>query len=367
MKMKCPFLEEVLVRYCKAYPIKKLIPCGTSDTISLCLSNDYVKCSEYRSVAKIDEQQSKEVSKMKMAREEDIKAMKELPGKERQCIWAKLGVISYRLCTLNYNCDKCQFNQSLMDANGKYTEAPEMFNIINRLRNLPASDRKCRYMLMGEVSYKLCPNNYQCGSCEYDQRMQDAICGHPKVLARMAKVKQLKVNGFLILSHLYFYKKHTWVRRMSQDTVRVGLDDFAQRLLGKIEGIDFLREEKVRKGEIGWEVKTRLGYAQLLSPIDGIVKKINEELSKDSSLLNTDSYGKGWVLELEPFNIEESLRNLLKGDTAKDWLEEEIDRLHTRVEKELGVTIADGGELVQAINERISDEEWRKLVKEFLL
>jgi len=149
--------------------------------------------------------------------------------------------------------------------------------------------------------------------------------------------------------------------------VRVGLDDFAQRLLGKIEGIDSLREEKVRQGELGWEVKTRLGYAQLLSPIDGIVKKINEELSKDSSLLNTDSYGKGWVLELEPFNIEESLRNLLKGDTAKDWLEEEIDRLHTRVEKELGVTIADGGELVQVINERISDEEWRELVKEFLL
>ena len=61
-KKKCPFLEEEIVRYCKAYPIKKTIPCSNaSDTIiSLCLSDDYVKCSEYRDVAKVDEQKSKD-------------------------------------------------------------------------------------------------------------------------------------------------------------------------------------------------------------------------------------------------------------------------------------------------------------------
>ncbi|MDI6839706.1 MAG: hypothetical protein QMD71_02445 [bacterium] len=50
---KCPFLEEVIVRYCKAYPIKKLIPPSTSDTNSICLNNGYVKCSKYRDVAKV--------------------------------------------------------------------------------------------------------------------------------------------------------------------------------------------------------------------------------------------------------------------------------------------------------------------------
>lgn len=367
--MKCPFLEEVLVRHCKAYPIRKLIPCSASDTISLCLSDDYVKCSEYRSVARTNEEQSKEVSKMKVAEEEDFKTiketMKELPGKERLCIWAKLDAISYRLCTLNYNCDKCEFNQSLMDANGKYAEAPEMFNIIDRLRNLPARERKCRYMLMGKVSYKLCPNSYQCGSCEYDQIMQDAIYGHPKVLARMARVKRIKVKDFLILSHLYFHKKHTWVRKMDENTVRIGLDDFAQRLLGKIEGVDFLCKEEVRRGEIGWGVKSRMGNARLLSPIDGVIKKMNKEISKDSSLLNTDPYGKGWILELKPFNIKDSLKGLLKGDIAKDWLAEEVDRLAHRIESDIGVTVADGGSLIQTV-EKIGKKEWENLVKDFL-
>jgi len=365
--MKCPFLEEIVVRYCKAYPIRKLIPHGVSNTISLCSSDDYVKCSEYQHVARMDEQKSKQGSEMDVENKEYIKEMKEAPGKERLCIWAKLGVVSYRLCTLNYNCDKCQFNQSLMDANGKYGEAPEMFNIVSRLRDLPAWERKCRYTLMGEVSYKLCPNNYQCGSCEYDQMMQDSIYGHPAVLARMARVKQIEVEGFFILSHLYFYKRHTWVRRMSENTVKVGLDDFAQRLLGKIEGLDFLCEEEARQGEFAWGVRCKMGNAQLLSPIDGIVKKTNEELCQDSSLLNTDPYGKGWVLELEPFNIENSLEGLLKGDNAKDWLMGEIDKLSHRLESDIGVTVADGGELIHTIDEKIDQKEWRKLVKDFLL
>jgi len=366
--MKCPFLEEVRVSYCKAYPIKKLIPCGGSKTVSLCMSDEHHTCSEFRAVAGARGEQPREVSEMTAEREnlQTIKeTMKERPGKERLCIWAKLGVVSYRLCTLNYQCDKCQFAQSLMDANGRYAEAPEMFNVIERLRSLPAGERKCRYMLMGEVSYKLCPNSYQCGTCEYDQMMHDSVYGHPKVLARMAKTRRVMVKDFLLMSHIYFDRKHTWLRKVSADTVRVGLDDFAQRLLGKIEGIDFSSTDEVRRGEIAWGVRSRMGNARLVSPVDGSITRINEHLSKDSSLLNTDPYDKGWVLELRPFNLEESLKELMKGDTAKDWLAEEIDRLSHRIESDIGVTVADGGTLIQTV-ERLDKREWENLVKDFL-
>ena len=355
--MKCPFLEEVLVRYCKAYPIKKLVPCG--NTPSLCVKEDHVKCPEYLSVARIEE--AKGVEKM------STQEARELPGKERQCIWMKLGVISYRLCTLDYECVKCEFNQSLMDASSKYADESEVFDIIGRLRSLPASQRKCRYMLMGEVSYKLCSNNYQCGTCEYDQIMQDSIYLHPKVLARQVKTRQIKVRKFQMLNHLYYYNKHTWVKIKDSETVRIGLDDFAQKLLGKIEGIKLPQvDRRIRHGEIGWEIKTRMGSARLLSPIEGVIINVNEELSGDTSILNNDPYNKGWVIELKPFDLEESLKKLLKGDKAKDWLKEEIDRLHHKIESDIGVTVADGGELVNTI-EKIGKKEWEGLVKGFLL
>jgi len=368
--MKCPFLEEVVVRYCKAYPVRKLIPSDVSSTVSLCTSDEYVHCPEYREVAMEGKGKLPEAEGTKAAKEENMsaigRAVEKAPSKEPLCIWAKLGVIPERICTLNYNCAECEFNRSLMEANGKYAEAPEMFNAIERLRKLPASQRKCKYTLMGEVSYKLCPHNYQCGSCEYDQLMQDAIYGHPKVLARMAQIKRIEVRDFLILSHLYFYPKHTWVRIMDEKTVRVGLDDFAQRLLGRIEGVDFFQGKKLRQGEFAWGVKCKMGEAQLLSPIDGLVKRRNEELYQDSSSLNADPYDKGWVLELEPFNINGSLEGLLQGEKAKGWLAEEVDRLSQRFERDIGVTVADGGELIHAIDEKIDVRRWRALIEDFL-
>jgi hypothetical protein len=130
------------------------------------------------------------VVRITISEEQLLGKSQERAGRNHECIWAKLDVISYRPCALNYQCDKCQFAQSLKDGNGDYAETPEMFNVIEQSRSLPARQRKCRYMLTGEVSYKLCPNSYQCGSCEHDQMMHDSIYGHPKVLARMAKTKR---------------------------------------------------------------------------------------------------------------------------------------------------------------------------------
>jgi len=355
--MKCPFLEEVLVRYCKAYPVKKLVPCGSAP--SLCSNGDHVKCSEYLSVARAEE--------IKEAKKMSTQELRKLPGKEKRCIWMQLGVVSYRLCTLDYDCTKCEFNQSLMDASSRYAEASEVFDTINRLRSLPASQRKCRYMLMGEVSYKLCSNNYECGACEYDQIMQDAKYLHPKVLARQVKTRQVKVRKFQILSHLYYYNRHTWVKIMDSETVRIGLDDFAQRLLGEIEETRLPEVDgAIGQGEVGWQVRTRMGSAGLLSPIDGVITNVNKGLFEDASVLNNDPYNKGWVLELKPFDLEQSLKKLLKGDKAKDWLSQEIDRLHHKIENNLGVTVADGGELVNTIK-KIDKKEWEGLIKDFLL
>jgi hypothetical protein len=50
--MKCPLLKEVVVRYCKAYPVRKAVPSSTSDETSLCLNGDYCKCSEYQEITR---------------------------------------------------------------------------------------------------------------------------------------------------------------------------------------------------------------------------------------------------------------------------------------------------------------------------
>jgi len=90
------------------------------------------------------------------------------------CIWAKMGVVSNRICTRNYDCLTCEFDQAMQEkiAAG---EAAELDEALERFKELPGSQRVCRYALKGDVSYRLCSRVFQCTTCEFNQVMQDAL------------------------------------------------------------------------------------------------------------------------------------------------------------------------------------------------
>jgi len=94
--------------------------------------------------------------------------------KVNECLWSKMGVVSYRICTRNYDCLTCEFDQMMQDkiAAG---EASELDEALERLKELPAPQRVCRYALKGDVSYRLCTRLFQCATCEFGQFMQDAL------------------------------------------------------------------------------------------------------------------------------------------------------------------------------------------------
>jgi len=54
-------------------------------------------------------------------------------------------------------------------------EAPEIDKALERFKELPGSQRPCRYALKGDVSYRLCTRLFQCSTCEFGQFMQDAL------------------------------------------------------------------------------------------------------------------------------------------------------------------------------------------------
>lgn len=98
--MNCPFLEEIVVRYCKACPVKKMIPSSSLSSGSICATN-FEECPLFKEVTKPAKNGSKE------------------------CIWAKQKVVSYRLCTHNFDCKSCEFDQLVVDKNGKLKESPD--------------------------------------------------------------------------------------------------------------------------------------------------------------------------------------------------------------------------------------------------
>ena len=94
--------------------------------------------------------------------------------KPKECLWMKMGLVAYRICTRDYDCLTCEFDQMMQEkmASG---ETPELDQALERLRELPGSQRLCRYALKGDVSHRICSHLFQCATCEFGQMMEDAL------------------------------------------------------------------------------------------------------------------------------------------------------------------------------------------------
>ena len=98
----------------------------------------------------------------------------EAGAKPKQCVWMKMGMVDYRICTNEYDCLSCEFDQSMQEkmASG---ESTELDAALDRFKELPGSQRLCRYALKGDVSYRLCSRAFQCETCEFSQMMDEAL------------------------------------------------------------------------------------------------------------------------------------------------------------------------------------------------
>jgi len=94
--------------------------------------------------------------------------------KPKECLWMKMGVVAYRICTSDYNCITCEFDQMMQEkmASG---ETPELDAALERFKELPGNQRFCRYALKGDVSHRVCTRLFQCVTCEFGQMMEDAL------------------------------------------------------------------------------------------------------------------------------------------------------------------------------------------------
>jgi DNA-binding response OmpR family regulator len=94
--------------------------------------------------------------------------------KPKYCVWMSLGMVSYRICTNNYDCMNCEFDQEMQEKMAA-GETPELDEALARFKELPGSQRLCRYALKGDVSYRLCTRLFQCATCEFGQMMDDDL------------------------------------------------------------------------------------------------------------------------------------------------------------------------------------------------
>jgi len=99
---------------------------------------------------------------------------------------------------------------------------------------------------------------------------------------------------------LHYTAEHEWVRRTGDNTVRVGITDFAQSALGDVVFVQLPDAgSSVTAGESFGEVESTKSVSDLYAPLTAKVVGVNEDLAASPDLVNSDPYGAGWLVDLQ--------------------------------------------------------------------
>ena len=102
-----------------------------------------------------------------------------------------------------------------------------------------------------------------------------------------------------IPTELKYSKDHEWVK-IEGNIATIGITDFAQSELGDIVFVDVDSvDDELSSGDVFGSVEAVKTVSDLFLPVAGKVIEFNEELEDQPELLNTDPYGKGWIIKVE--------------------------------------------------------------------
>ena len=164
----------------------------------------------------------------------------------------------------------------------------------------------------------------------------------------------------------YFHPGHSWALVGKSDVVTIGVDDLAQRCIGRIDAIDLpLVGRPVSQGQVLATLRRGSRSLASVAPITGVVVEINEKVVNRPSLINESPYDRGWVVKISPTSLRVELRNLLRGIVAERWMEAVRAELVHWFSPRMGTVLQDGGGLIDNISDLVSDREWEQLVNEF--
>ena len=275
------------------------------------------------------------------------------------CLWMQAGVTNFKNCNNYYDCNTCKYDLGMH----KQVEKGKQMSWQDAMRRVPDMDRVCRHSLTERIGHRLCAYNYECASCDFDQFFEDVWAAKTKTVPFEIQ----NVKGFDVPVGYYFHNGHAWARIESGGYIRIGLDDFALKLLGKADALDLpLMGNQLDPGKPGWGLRRKDNNAEVLSPIGGVIMEVNSKVRENPEVANREPYGDGWLFMVRTPDIKKSMQQLMTNTDSLDWINAEVNHLETMIEEVAGPLAADGGYLQEDIYGNLPDLGWNKLTQAFL-
>ncbi len=125
---------------------------------------------------------------------------------------------------------------------------------------------------------------------------------------------------------LLYSREHVWVR-VDGDLATIGITDHAQEKLGEILLLDLPEADSyVEKDEPFGSIESAKAVVELISPVSGVIISVNEDITDDIGIINSDPHDTGWMIIVEMDELEE-LDDLLDTRGYQDFVirEAEVD------------------------------------------
>jgi glycine cleavage system H protein len=254
------------------------------------------------------------------------------------------------------------------------------------------AQNRCIWMTAGVISFKLCPYDFDCEHCDFDKAMRTHI-GSQKIKARVKKQRsntevRSKKNpplrpdskrSFLFFTFsaneldkgFYLHPAHLWARQMEDGNWKVGIDNLLAYILpppAKFEFYD-LSSEVFQDQTLG-KIITEGGPVFLTAPLSGKLIQTNPKLAQHPELVLNDPYGQGWLAILNWSRNHKELEKLHAQGAGRRFLEEEAQHLkfllkHKGIKvDQIGDTLRDGGADIKQLHQVLPTEVCLKLVGE---
>lgn len=281
---------------------------------------------------------------------------------EKECIWMRAKVVPVKYCDNAFDCTTCSFDKAMGRKIARDdSEASWGSEVARRLR----ADLRCRHALTGGAPMsKLCANNFDCATCPYDQMLEETMQTDETLFGQP---QYLNAHGYLVPQDYYIHRGHGWARVEYGGRVRIGLDDFGNRLVGKVDQFRLPSLGTRFKGDEECFILRREGHeAGVRCPLTGVVTAVNQKLLDHPENPNAEPYTRGWVLLVDPMELRSDLKGLTFGVESAKFIEAEAERLLAMIADDPTAAAATGGEPISDVYGAFKERGWDDLVKSFI-
>ncbi|MFZ1976587.1 MAG: glycine cleavage system protein H [Bacteroidota bacterium] len=252
---------------------------------------------------------------------------------------------------------------------------------------IPENELRCQWMDVGVVEYKLCDKYFQCDQCMFDREIRfhqhspkrqsvpiiaavSSESGQPFKFDQIVKRRLDALSAYPLPDDRLYHRNHFWMEPKEKEIYRFGLDAVAANLWRPIMSVVISRapSEVKRMDPYCWIVLSE-GAISLHAPVDGMLMRFNPEMVQQPSLITSDPFGKGWLVEMSIKHHAKGIHDFCRAEEIQEAqrrglasMKNNFEEAYTQNSASVGITMNDGGVVIQDIENVLGAKTYFEIV-----